>query len=481
MNPVRDMKLYNTLGRKLEKVEPLNSSELTLYTCGPTVYLEPHIGNWRGFIFYDILERALKLSGFKVKRAMNITDVGHLVGDGDEGEDKVQKAAQSQRKTAWEVAEANTKLFKAEMSLLNIRKPKLLLKATEHIKEQILLLEILDKKGFTYKTSDGVYFDTSRAKDYGKLAGGTKGHKAGARVAVNKAKRHPQDFALWKFTPKGQQRDMEWNSPWGKGFPGWHLECSAMALEYLGETIDIHTGGVDHIGTHHTNEIAQSEAATGKPFAQLWVHNEFLLAEGKKMAKSSGGYITLSDIINKGFSPLSFRLLVLRAHYKTQLNFTWKSLEGAQAHLGALYGTAQLQHQASSIMETESDSKFTDLLAKTEKSMRSALADNLDTPAAVARLQRVVDHLAVNQLHGADIEKFKSFLKFCDDGLGLGLAEQPNLNDEQKELIAKREAARQNGEFKEADSLRDQLAKQGVKLNDTEFGVIWNRTPQPIP
>lgn len=470
------MKLYNTLTHQKEDLKPIKAPVVTLYTCGPTVYLEPHIGNWRNNIFYDVLIRTLKLSGFKPTHILNITDVGHIANEGEVGSDRVAESAKKLRKTAWDVAEYFTEFYLAGRKLLALAEPTKMPKATDHIKEQLLLIEILEKKGYTYKTKDGIYFDISKFKDYGELVGeGIKGMQAGARVEVNKEKKNPHDFALWKFSPKGEQRDMEWESKWGTGFPGWHLECSAMALEYLGETMDIHAGGVDLIFPHHTNEIAQSEGATGKTFANLWIHNEFLLSEGQKMAKSAGNYFTLTDLIEKKFHPLAFKLLVLQAHYRSQFNFTWKSLQAAQNQLQDLYAVADRQHQLHSLLHAEHNTEFEELIAKTKDAITNALADDLDTPAAVAALAPVVEYVNTHDLTELDKDNFVQFLKFGDSAFGLRLARRKDISDEQKQLIKDRQEARKNGEFEEADRLRDELATQAIGLNDTELGSYWYR------
>ena len=280
------MKLYNTLTRKVEELKPQRPPKVTVYTCGPTVYDYPHVGNWFTFLRYDILVRALKAAGYKPDWVMNITDVGHLVSDADEGEDKLEKGAKREGKNAWQIAEFYTKNFEKGLELLNITPPNHLPRATEHIEEQIDLIKDLEKSGYTYTTTDGVYYDTTKFATYGKMARlDLENLREGARVEVNPEKRNPTDFALWKLSPKDQKRDMEWQSPWGKGFPGWHLECSAMSMKYLGKTLDVHAGGIEHIPVHHTNEIAQSEAATGKPFAKIWVHMNHIMIGAEKLPK----------------------------------------------------------------------------------------------------------------------------------------------------------------------------------------------------
>src|SRR3990167_5993001 len=325
------MKLHNTLSREVEEIKPLNPPEVSVYSCGPTVYDYPHIGNWFTFIRYDILVRALRAGGFNPKWVMNITDVGHLTSDADEGEDKLEVGAKREGKTAWDIAKKYTDYFVDAMEKLNIQKPDYLEKATNNIESQIELIKKLQEKGYTYATDDGVYYNTSKFADYSKLAKlDLEKLKPGARVVVNPQKKNPTDFALWKFSPKDRKRDMEWDSPWGKGFPGWHLECSAIGLKYLGEQFDIHTGGIDHVNVHHTNEIAQGEALTGKIPAKYWMHSEFLLAGDTRMGKSEGNLVRVTDL---GVDPLAYRLLVLNTHYKDPLNFTDDSLKSADTAL----------------------------------------------------------------------------------------------------------------------------------------------------
>ena len=311
MNMSDEIKLFDTYTRSKRLFVPLESGKIKVYTCGPTVYDYPHIGNLRAYVFADILRRMFEFNGYDVTHVINITDVGHLASDADEGEDKVEASAREQKRSALEITKFYAEIFKQNLISLNIESPTVWSVATEHIAEQIALVERLEKLGYTYKTSDGVYFDTSKLSDYGHLGRlDINGMMFGARVEENREKRNPTDFALWKFSPKGKKRQMEWDSPWGVGFPGWHIECSAMAMKYLGETIDVHTGGIDHIPIHHTNEIAQSEAVTGKQFARYWMHVAFLSVDGGKMAKSLANFFTLQDLVDKGYDPLSFRYLV---------------------------------------------------------------------------------------------------------------------------------------------------------------------------
>src|SRR3990167_2282231 len=323
------MRLYSTAGREVSEFKPL-SQTVGIYICGPTVYDFSHLGHARTYINSDILVRSLNWLNFKTKVVMNVTDVGHLTSDADEGEDKVAKKAQAEKKTAWEIAKFYEADFWQMFDQLNIRRSDKVTRATEYIPQMIDLIKKLEAKGFTYKLSDGIYFDTGKFPDYGKMARLDLANlKAGARVEANKDKKNITDFALWKLTPKGVKRDMEWDSPYGLGFPGWHIECSAMSVSELGETLDIHAGGVDHIPVHHTNEIAQSEAATGKQFVKFWFHSNILEVDGQKMSKSLNNFYRLTDVIAKGFDPLSLRYLYLTAHYRTKMNFIWEGLTAA--------------------------------------------------------------------------------------------------------------------------------------------------------
>ncbi|MEK6842665.1 MAG: cysteine--tRNA ligase, partial [Nanoarchaeota archaeon] len=333
----KQIKLYNTLSRKKEVFKPIHKNLVGMYSCGPTVYWYQHIGNLRTYIFSDILKRVLQYNNYKVKHVINVTDVGHLTSDSDEGEDKIEIAARKEGKTAGEIADYYLRVFKEDLKKLNILNPYLWPKATEHIKEQIELIKILEKKGYTYKTKDGIYFNTSKFKSYGKLAHlNIKGLQAGKRINLGE-KKNKTDFALWKFSSSNSEKRLqEWNSPWGLGFPGWHLECSAMSMKYLGSHFDIHTGGQDHIPIHHTNEIAQSETATGKKFVNFWMHGAFLTYHGEKVSKSKGGLYAIFDLEEKGFNPLSFRYLCLTTHYRKPLDFSLQNLETAQISLERL-------------------------------------------------------------------------------------------------------------------------------------------------
>jgi cysteinyl-tRNA synthetase len=464
------MKLHNTLTRKTEDIHPLSDKEIKLYTCGLTVYNQPHIGNWVGYIYWDVLVKALETAGFKVTRTQNITDVGHLVSDDDSGEDKMEKGAKREGVTAWDVAKKYIGIADHEAyELLGLKRPDYLVRATDYIPQQIAFVEELEKKGYTYEIPDeGIYFDTGKLKDYGKLARlDIEGLKAGERVSVE-GKRNITDFALWKFSPKDAQRDMEWDSPWGKGFPGWHLECSVIARETLGDQIDIHTGGIDHIPVHHTNEIAQTEAVTGKPFATYWVHNNHLKVDGGKMAKSLGNIYTLQDVVDRGYSIEAYKLLVLSKHYRTEGNFTWEILEAAQNRLQGYQDWADLKHQKAAQTEGQLNAIYKQGLLD----IFNALQDDLDTPTALAKLSELAGSA---DEHGVDKYKIQPLLNVIDNLLGLKLANRPDITHEQKDLIADREAARVAKDWKKSDEIRARLEKQGIGVRDTDGGPIWFR------
>lgn len=465
------MKLYNTLSRQIEEVKPLKEGEISLYTCGLTVYSQPHIGNWVAYIYWDVLQRVLQAEGYKVKRVQNITDVGHLTSDEDAGEDKMLKSALTEGVTAWEVAEKYIDIANHEAyELLGLQKPEYLPRATEYIQQQIEFVKKLEEKGFTYKIADGVYFDTSKLDDYGKLAKlDLKGLRFGARVA-DTGKKNPTDFALWKFSPENEKRDMEWDSPWGKGFPGWHLECSCMAREILGDQIDIHTGGIDHIPVHHTNEIAQTEALTGKKFANTWVHANHIKVNGTKMSKSLGNIYTLKDITDKGFDIQAFKLMILSKHYTTEGNFTWENLEAAQNALLNIHAAADMKWQPNLASDTNV------AISHNLDNFLKALQDDLQTPAAIKELRAIMLAYVEDGVQEIVKQDFQLILEKFDNLLGLKLANRPDINDEQKELIQKREKAKQNKDFAIADSIRHQLKQQDIGLEDRANGTRWFRT-----
>jgi cysteinyl-tRNA synthetase len=463
------MRIYNTPDRQIEEIEPQNPPQVTVYTCGPTVYDYPHIGNWFTFIRYDLLIRTLKASGNQPKWALNITDVGHLVSDADEGEDKLEKGARREGKTAQQIAEYYTSYFLKGLERLNFIQPDYLPRATDHISEQIDLIKKLEEKGYTYKIDDGVYYDTSKFPQYADFAHlNLAEQETGARVEANAQKRNPSDFALWKFSPTDNQRDMEWDSPWGKGFPGWHLECSAMIHKYFGDTVDIHAGGIDHIPVHHTNEIAQSSAVTGKPLAKYWMHTNHILIDDEKIAKSQGNGITLEDVEAKGYSLQALRLLVLQSHYRTQSVFSWEVMEAAQNRLNYLQAAADLRHQD---LKLDGDLGSLDF-GSYKSDIFERMSDDLNSPLALTVLNNIADEL--HQLGAVDREGVKDFFEFIYQLFGLNLLKE-DITQEQKELIAQRETARKNQDWQKADELREQLSKQGIEINDTEHGPIWYR------
>lgn len=473
------IRLHNTLTGSLDTLKPLSEEAVTLYTCGPTVYSEPHIGNWVSFIRWDVLVRALKANDYTVKRVMNITDVGHLTSDADEGEDKMVKGARREGVTEWEVAERYTNRFLEGMTLLNLLPPEHLTKATDHIAMQIALVQTLEQKGFTYVLDDGVYFDTSKFPSYADFAHlDLEAQKAGARVSFNTGKHNGSDFVVWRLTPPGETRNMEWESPWGKGIPGWHLECSAMAMEYLGQTIDIHTGGIDHIPVHHTNEIAQSEAATGKRFANYWLHNSHLLSDGTKLAKSLGNSYTLGDIAEKGYSPMDVRMFILQSHYRTETNFTWDNLESAKNRLQRWRYVAGLRWQTHDTLETDEDKEHdvNNVLLAAQRAAIEAVSDDLNTPEALVVVERAFDHIESVSLTAVRHDVLTGFIEHIDDLLGLQLlASTPDIRDDQKQLILTRRHARDEKDWHKSDAIRDELLAAGIALNDTPQRSIWYR------
>lgn len=451
-----DIKLYNSLTRQKEVFEPIKKNKIGLYTCGPTVYDYPHIGNLLAYTIWDVMKRFLISQGYKVTHVMNITDVGHLTSDADSGEDKLEKASRSSGKSAWEIAEYFIKVFLNNMQNLNIVPPTNIIRATDCIKEQIEFVKILDEKGYLYKISDGMYFDTSKIKDYGKLANlANVDQMEGARVEKNPEKKNSTDFAVWKFSPEERTRDMEWESPWGVGFPGWHLECSVMSRNQLGDTFDIHTGGIDHLTVHHPNEMAQSFAVTGKEQANYWLHNEHMKFEGGKMSKSVGTFIRLEDLKEKGYSPMSLRYLILQNHYRKSLNFSWEALDSAQSRISNIIKEI--------VWYDKPKGKCKDLLDE----FYQAMADDLNTAKALAVLQKVIDS------DNPSSAKMQCILKM-DEVLGLNLENLRDkaleLSDDIKIILDKREEVRKKKDWAESDRLRDKLIALGVDIQDTSEG-----------
>jgi cysteinyl-tRNA synthetase len=447
------IELFNTLSREKERFVPIKEGHVSLYTCGFTVYDYAHIGNLRSYIFADILKRTLTWSGLSVKHVENITDVGHLVGDGDEGEDKMEVGARKAGKSAWEIAKYYTEVFQRDLDKANVLSPTIWAPATEYISQQINFIKELEKRGFTYRIGDGIYFDTSKLSDYGKLARlDLSGQRPGARVERNPELRNSSDFALWKFSPSEGKREMEWESPWGRGFPGWHIECSAISTELLGEHFDIHTGGIDHIPVHHTNEIAQNEARFGHKVVKYWLHNNFLTVNGTKMSKSLGNLYTLDDLEKRGFSAKAYRYLCLGTHYRQTLNFTWEALEGAQNAYGRI------------VRDLESAADEGEEGREEVLEFERAIYDDLNTPQALAVLW-------------ANTHNKKLVYKF-DSILGLGLREaveklkewRKNIPLQVLQWLDERERARLGKDWGRADELRAQIEKKGYKIIDEKEG-----------
>lgn len=449
------LRLYDTFTRSVRDFQPLHPPVVGLYSCGPTVYDYAHIGNLRTYLFTDLLRRTLLFNGYAVKQVMNITDVGHLVSDADTGEDKMEAGQRRTGRSAWEMAEAYTQAFQADLRRLHVLEPAIWCRATDHIAEQIAFIAELETKGFTYRTSDGIYFDTSRLPEYGRLARlDIEGLQAGARVELGE-KRHVTDFALWKFSPSDRKRQMEWDSPWGVGFPGWHIECSAMSSKYLGTFFDIHSGGEDHISVHHTNEIAQTQARYGTRLANFWLHGYFLQMEDVRMSKSAGDFVRLQTLIDRGYDPIAYRFSCLGAHYRARLSFTWRGLDSAATALNRLRAQASAWGEAGAI-----DEAYVDRFA-------AQLNDDLNLPRAVA----VMWDLVKSDL--SDSTKKATLLQF-DRVLGLGLAEwrpvETIVPAEVLILVQRREQARAARQWPLADELRGQISAAGYEIEDTPQG-----------
>lgn len=449
--------LFNTLGRKKEAFAPLVPGKVGLYTCGLTVYGRGHIGNFRAFIMADLLRRMFEANTFSVTHVVNITDVGHLVGDLDGGEEKLQMMSDKTGESAWDIAAKFTALYFEDAKKFNLLTPTVSPKATDHIAEQIAMIEAIEKNGYTYIIGDGVYFDTSKLASYGQLSGQSMDEKeGGARVSIGD-KKNPADFALWKFSPDGAQRHMIWDSPWGKGFPGWHIECSAMSEKYLGVPFDVHTGGIDHIAVHHENEIAQTLAARNCLEANVWIHNEFLQIDGGKMSKSLGNTYTIADLEEHKIHPLSFRLFILGAHYRTPQNFTWEAVGASHTALGNIRDTVRALPKPHGEPDAESITKFME-----------RINDDLDTPGALAVFYGVLNDGA---MEGGT--KAATLLKM-DEALGLALEDvlaRPVVVPAAIErLVADRELARTEKDWKKSDAVRDEIATMGFVVEDTANG-----------
>ena len=456
-----DIYFYNTLTKNKEKFEPIDKKEVRIYSCGPTVYKDATIGNMRTSIFQDVLRRVLKYNGYQIKHAMNITDVGHLVSDGDEGEDKMLKSAREENKTPMEIAEYYTKLFFEDLKRLNIEIPEIVCKATDHIKDMLLYVEKLMENGYAYETSTAIYFDVSKLDEYGILSGiKLDDQKSGARVDIDPEKKNPYDFALWIKAPENHL--MKWESPWGLSYPGWHIECSAMGQKYLGEQFDIHTGGIDLIPTHHENEIAQSKGKCGKIPARFWLHGEYLLINGGKMSKSLGNVYLVKDLIEKGYDPLVYRLFSYSCHYRNKLNFTWEAIEATSKSLERLKSGYKLHLEG----KDEIDNK---LVEQFEKRFHEAINDDLNMPSAMGVVWEVV------RTEKKSI-KLANLLEKFDSVLGLKINEETSNKEEIPqeilELVEQRKIARNNKDWAISDKLRDEIRSKGYQIKDTNAGEV---------
>lgn len=483
------MRIYNTMTREKDPFVPLVPGRASLYTCGPTVYNFAHIGNLRTYVFEDILRRVLTAGGLKVNHVMNVTDVGHLTDDlHDSGEDKMAQGARREGKTVWEIARFYEEAFFKDTDRLNILRPTTVCRATEHISEMIDLVKRLESRGFTYVSEGNVYFDITRFPSYGRLARLSLDElQAGARIEVDSAKRNPHDFVLWFTRSKFGDQTMQWDSPWGRGFPGWHLECSAMSMKYLGETFDIHCGGIDHIPVHHTNEIAQSEAATGKEWVHCWVHGEFLVVDKGKMAKSAGNFLTLQSLVDRGYDPLDYRYMCLTANYRAQLAFSWESLDSAKASRASLEKkVADLAAGESIVFSEEGKPDFGANSVKAGSGrfyplFLEQVSDDLNVPRGLSVLNS-----AIKAAQGGKVTKFDALTEILamDEVLGLNLAaavkkcaadvavrdEPAILPDEVAKLVATRAEARAAKNWTRSDELRDSIAALGYRVTDTRNG-----------
>lgn len=472
--------LYDTFARATRPFEPIAPPEVGLYACGPTVYDDAHIGNLRTYLFEDVLRRTLGFNGYRVRHVVNITDVGHLVSDADDGEDKMEKGSRRSGQSAWEIAERFTDAFKADLRALNMLEPTQWCRATDHIAEQIAFVAALEADGYTYRTRDGIYFDTRRQPDYGWLARLDRaGLRAGARVDLGD-KQSATDFALWKFSPPDSQRQMEWDSPWGRGFPGWHIECSAMSAQFLGPWFDIHCGGEDHIGVHHTNEIAQTQARFGTRLANFWMHGAFLQLGDAKMAKSTGEFLRLGSLVERGFDPLAYRYLCLTAHYRSPLNFDWNALAAAQTGLDRLreafagYVHA-LDAGATRVVgsaQTTRAPTAADVDPDALRQFRDALDADLNTPRALAVAWGVVKSSLDPAIKRATLDAFEPVLD-----LRLGETQQRDVAvpDAIRALGEQRERARAARHWSEADRVRAQIGSLGFEIEDTPTGPVFRQ------
>ncbi len=475
------LELYNTMGRSMQKFTPRTPGKVGFYGCGPTVYNYAHIGNLRAFVFQDTLARSLRFLGYEVTHVMNVTDIGHLTGDNDDGEDKMVNQAREKGQSVLEVAEFYTKAFFDDIDRLNILRPTVMCKATDHVDQMIRLIQRIEANGHTYSAGGNLYFDISTFPGYGALANFNPDDlKAGTRVDIDENKRNPFDFVLWFTKSKFENQALVWDCPWGRGYPGWHIECSAMSMEYLGEQFDIHTGGIDHIQIHHTNEIAQSEGATGKKWVNYWLHNEFLVMDKGKMSKSSGEFLTLQYLIDKGFDPLDYRFFLLGGHYRSQLTFSWESMESARnSRRSLVQRLARITENAEAVPESlPANSPANEWIDR----FRADIEQDLSTPRALSQLQGLI--------RDTDVPPAEALAAVArmDQVLGLDLIESAaSLVASSKEtgdiddgridaLIAERADAKKAKNFSRADEIRNQLKESGIILEDTASGTTWRRS-----
>ena len=453
-----DIYFYNTLTKQKDLFKPIEEGKVKIYSCGPTVYKDATIGNMRTNLLNDTLRRVLKYNGYELKHVMNITDVGHLVSDGDEGEDKMLKSAREEHKSPLEIAEHYTKLFFRDLERLNIETPEVVCKATDHIKEMLEMVQKIMKNGYAYETSTAIYFDVSKLDKYGILSGiNLNDQKAGARVDVDPEKRNPYDFALWIKAPANHL--MKWDSPWGPSYPGWHIECSAMSTKYLGEEFDIHTGGIDLVPTHHENEIAQNKGACGKNPAHYWIHGEYLLINGGKMSKSLGNTYLIDDIIARGYSPLAYRLFNYSCHYRGKLNFTWEGIESANTSLIRLREGYQKHLNGNSDVSDE-------IIADMENRFHQAINDDMNMPLALSVVWEAVKYPEKSPKIAQLLKKFDTVL-----GIKIDEVQETKIPQEILDLVKERKQARSDKNWSESDRLRDLIAEKGYIVKDTKDGT----------
>lgn len=458
------VKIYNTLNKQVEDFKVIEEGKAQVYCCGPTVYDYQHIGNFRTFIFEDILTKTLSLAKFDVEHVMNITDVGHLTGDNDEGEDKMLVAMRREGKTSLDIAKFYTDKFFEDWDKLGLKRPGTVCNATDHIQEMIELIKRIEDNGYAYFANGNVYFDVEKFEKYGDLANlNLDDLRAGARIQIDQNKKNPFDFVLWFTKSKFEDQELQWDSPWGRGYPGWHIECSAMSMKYLGDHFDIHCGGIDHVPVHHTNEIAQSEAASGKKWVNYWMHSEFILLNSDKMSKSKGGFIVLDDLVNEGIQPLAYRLFCLSAHYRQQLNFTWDAVKQSEVALKRIFKIVL------ELKSTTNESELNDEVLELCAPFKEALFNDLNTPKAMAAFWDILKN------KGAKDEVKLAAIYFCDQVLSLGLKEftevKTEVPAEVMELVTKRQEAKANKNYKEADKLRDEITALGYKVVDSKDGA----------